>query len=133
MALNSSLLKSKISKMSVQLNIYLNHFPKHEKYALCNTIRNQAYNLLSIIVIIEKKYNKKTHLTDLDIACSDLKHMLKLSYDLGYFSFKDGKRENSKQESIRKYKVVADMIDEIGRMIGGWIKNNNTLSSSSTV
>ena len=123
---NSSLLKSKISKMSSQLNIYLNHYPKHEKYALCNDTRTSAYELLKIVVIIEKKYNKKTHLTDLDIACSMLKHQLKLGYDLGYFNFKDGKRDESKVEAVRKYKVIAEMVNEIGKMIGGWIKANDS-------
>ena len=31
------------------LNIYLNHFPKHEKYALSNRIRNTAYEIYDLI------------------------------------------------------------------------------------
>lgn len=34
------------------LNIYLNHFPKHEKYALCNQIRNTAYEVYNLITYI---------------------------------------------------------------------------------
>ncbi len=47
------------------LNIYLNHFPKFEKYALSNRIRNTAYELYDLIVEGEKKYYKKTTLTRL--------------------------------------------------------------------
>jgi len=48
------------------LNIYLNHFPKHEKYALANRIRNTAYEVYDLISEAQKRYFKKTTLTDLE-------------------------------------------------------------------
>ena len=36
------------------LNVYLNHFPKHEKYALCSSIRNTAYKVYDLIVESQK-------------------------------------------------------------------------------
>lgn len=44
------------------MNIYLNHFPKHEKYALANKIRNSAYEVYDLIVEGQKRYHKKTFL-----------------------------------------------------------------------
>ena len=44
------------------LNIYLNHFPKFEKYALSNRIRNTSYELYDLITEGEKRYYKKTTL-----------------------------------------------------------------------
>jgi hypothetical protein len=38
------------------LNIYLNHFPKHEKYALCGRIRNTSYELYDLVTEAEKRY-----------------------------------------------------------------------------
>lgn len=32
------------------LNIYLNHFPRHEKYALANRVRNTAYEVYELIM-----------------------------------------------------------------------------------
>jgi hypothetical protein len=36
------------------LNIYLNHFPNHEKFALSNRIRNTAYEIYDLIAEGEK-------------------------------------------------------------------------------
>lgn len=51
------------------LNIYLNHFPKFEKYALANRMRNTAYEIYDLIVEGEKRYYKKTTLTKNDGVC----------------------------------------------------------------
>lgn len=41
-------LNRKFLEMIKLLNIYLNHFPNHEKYALSNQIRNTAYNVYGL-------------------------------------------------------------------------------------
>ena len=71
------------------LNIYLNHFPKHEKYALSNRIRNTAYDVYDFISEGQKRYHKKTTLTQLDIAHEKLRMQLYLAYELGYFKYKN--------------------------------------------
>lgn len=49
----------KFMEMIKLLNIYLNHFPKFEKYALANNIRNTAYELYDLITECNKRYFKK--------------------------------------------------------------------------
>lgn len=106
------------------LNIYLNHFPKHEKYALANNIRNTAYNVFDLITEGEKRYLKKTTLTNLDIAHEKLRMQLYLAYELGYFQFKDGKHADKRPGDLEqdRYQAISKLNDEIGKMIGGWIK-----------
>lgn len=67
------------------LNIYLNHFPRHEKYALANLVRNTAYEIYDYITEGQKRYHKKTTLTNLDIAHERLRMQLYLANELGYF------------------------------------------------
>lgn len=43
------------------MNIYLNHFPKYEKYALCQSIRLAMYTVYALIVEAQKRYHKKNH------------------------------------------------------------------------
>lgn len=50
------------------MNTYLNHFPKHEKYGLAQSIRRTAYTLFDLITEGLKRYHKKTTLTNVDIA-----------------------------------------------------------------
>lgn len=106
------------------LNVYLNHFPKHEKYALSNRIRNTAYEIHDLIVEGQKRYHKKTTLTDLDITHQKLRMQLYLASELGYFRFKDGKITEKSSESLEehRFEAIGKLNDELGKMIGGWIK-----------
>ena len=51
------------------LNIYLNHFPKHEKYALCNNIRNTAYAVFDHITEGEKRWGTPRARTHCPTCC----------------------------------------------------------------
>jgi four helix bundle protein len=121
-------LNRKFIEFAKLLNIYLNHFPKHEKYALANQIRRTAYEVYDLISEGQKKYYKKTTLTNLDIAHEKLRMQLFLANELGYFKFSDGKailkpRDNPEEH---RYLTISLMIDELGRMIGGWIQKIRT-------
>lgn len=106
------------------LNVYLNHFPKAERYALGNRIRNTAYEVYDYITEGQKRYFKKTTLTNLDIAHEKLRMQIFLAYELGYFRFKDGKKADKAPGQLeqRRYTAISKLIDELGKMIGGWIK-----------
>lgn len=114
-------LNQKFVEMAKLMNIYLNHFPKFEKYALAQQIRQCMYEVYALIVEGQKKYHKKTTLTSLDIRHEQLRMFVNLSYSLGYFQFKDGKEESGKQLESHRYLAISRLVDEIGRMIGGWI------------
>lgn len=43
-------LDAKFGAFAKQMNLYLNHFPKHEKYALAQEIRRKAYEVYGYIV-----------------------------------------------------------------------------------
>ena len=107
-----------------QLNLYLNHFPRHEKYALCQSIRQDAYNVFDLMVEGQKRYYKRTSLSNMDVKFEQLKAKILLAYHLGYFEFKDGKTDekNPTTTSEKRFAVLSRMADELGRMIGGWIK-----------
>lgn len=107
-----------------QLNLYLNHWPKHEKHALAKSIRDDAYRLFDLMVEGQKRYHKKTSLTELDVTIEKLRLKLMLAYELGYFAFrqKGDAAERSEVVSEKRYGVLTVMLDEIGRIIGGWIK-----------
>jgi len=119
--MSESALNRKYMEMVKLLNIYLNHFPKSEKYALSNRIRNNAYEVYNYITEGQKRYFKKTTLTNLDIAHEKLRMQLFLAFELEYFRFKDGKRGDKSIEQ-KRYVSISKLNDELGKMIGGWIK-----------
>lgn len=122
MAINSeAILNQKYFEMIKLLNIYLNHFPRHEKYALSNNIRNTAYEVYDLITECQKRYFKKTTITQLDVTHQKLRMQVYLANELGYFYFKNGKNDK-KMDGVHRYLAVSRLIDEIGKIIGAWMK-----------
>ena len=117
---SEAIMNQKFFEMIKLLKIYLNHFPKDEKFALCLSIRNTAYEVFDLITESQKRYYKKTSLTNLDIKHEQLRMKIYLANELGYFNFKDGRREDG-VDGRHKYLSISKLIDEIGRMIGAWI------------
>lgn len=117
-------LNRKFMEFAKLLNIYLNHFPRHEKYALSNRIRNTAYEIYDCITEGQKRYLKKTTLSNLDIAHEKLRMQLYLAHELGYFRFKDGREADRSPEELEghRFTTISLLVDELGRMVGGWIK-----------
>ena len=115
-----AILNRKYMEMIKLLNIYLNHFPRFEKYALANNIRNTAYTVYDLISEAQKRYIKKTTLTNLDITHQKLRMQIYLANELDYFNFKDGKK-CVKINSAKKFLAISSVIDEIGKIIGAWI------------
>jgi len=112
----------KLLKMITQASIYLNNFPKYEKYGLAQQIRNVMYDIYNLVTECQKRYHKKTTLTTLDIKHEQLRMLFKLAHELNYFHFKHGTHGNTEKEANRKYLFMSSMVNEIGSMIGGWIK-----------
>jgi len=112
-------LNYKFAEMVKLLNIYLNHFPKYEKYALSNQIRKTAYELYDLITEGQKRYYKKTTLTLLDITHEKLRMQIYLANELGYFGFKDG-RAHKQKTADKRFDAISVLVDEIGKMNGGY-------------
>lgn len=120
-----STLDSRLVLMLKQLNKYLNHFPRSEKYGLSLQIRNAAYEVYGLAVEAQKRHHKKTSLSALDIRHEQLRMFVRLAHELGYFQFKDGSQlsENAESTAERRHHALSKMIDELGCIIGGWINS----------
>jgi len=104
------LIRQKCEAMIVYGYVALRQFPKFERHVLAAEIRVSMLGLLRLIVVCNKRYHKKTTLQDLDAELDLLRCQVRLGKELGYLDF-------------QKYETWAKLNDEIGRMIGGWIKS----------
>lgn len=95
----------------------LMQFPRAERYELAGRIRSSMYGLLDYAVRVEKKYYKKTTLQDMDIELDVLRHLIRLSADRKLYP------NSAPCLPFKKYEHWAKLLDEIGRMIGGYIKS----------
>jgi four helix bundle protein len=89
----------------------LTQYPKSEKFAIVADIKHCMDMVMERAIEASKKYYKKTTLQDMDVELMKLRHYLRLSHELGFLPPK-------------KYEVWSGMVMEIGRMLGGWIKQN---------
>lgn len=90
--------------------VALRQFPKHERHVLAAEIREGMWSALRQIIIVNKRYHKKTTMQQLDAQVDVLRSQIRVARDLQYLDFK-------------KYEVWSRHLDEVGRMIGGWFKS----------
>lgn len=104
------------------LNVQLNHFPRHERHGLCQEIREAAYDVYQLLVECWKRYHNKTALTRLDVRHEQLRMLVNLAFELGYFDYHHNKRGRSEAEAQRRYQAVSVLINEVGALVGGWLR-----------
>lgn len=109
---------TKIHDMAKYAYPALAQYPKSEKFALVADIKRCMDNILERAIEASKKYYKKTTLQEMDVELMKLRHYLRLSEELGFLPHK-------------KYEVWSGMVVELGKMLGGWIKQVNEYQSKS--
>ncbi|MEY4017016.1 MAG: hypothetical protein RLZZ189_814 [Pseudomonadota bacterium] len=112
----------KCREMILLMNVHLNHFPRHEKYGLCQQIRQAAYDVYGLIVECQKRYNNKTTLARLDVRHEQLRMFINLGFEMGYYLYHNNKQDRLQSEATRRYTALSILVNELGAMIGGWIR-----------
>lgn len=85
-------------------------YPKSVKFTVGKHMIDLMSKMADTTIEVKKKHTKKTSLQQLDIANTQLRFFVRLSYRKKYIS--DG-----------RYYEWSRMIDEIGRIVGGWINS----------
>lgn len=108
-------------EMTKLLNIYLNHFPAAERYGLAQRIRQSCYEVYELMIEAQKRYQKKTTLTNLDIKHETLRMLVRLAFELGYFRHAARADKDPDALAAKRYLAISQRIDEVGKLIGGWM------------
>jgi len=87
----------------------IGRFPREQRFVLGQQIENAMLDIGQTIVHANKLRNKKEKLYELDIALEKLRFLIRLAKDL-------------KMMSVSKYGHHCEQIDEIGKLLGGWLK-----------
>ncbi|MFH1737895.1 MAG: diversity-generating retroelement protein Avd [bacterium] len=85
-------------------------FPRDHKYTLGQKMKETCLDMLDAIVEANGAKDKKPALERASAQLERLRVYTRLAYDL-------------KVVGIKKYEVLSKYSDEIGRMIGGWMKS----------
>jgi len=99
------------------LHTLLNKFPKSEKYTMGQKIENTSIEFLEAIIKSNNDFDKKQSLQIAIVELDKLRIFFRMSKDLQFISFD-------------QYEYGCRLIDEIGRMLGGWYKKAINIPSS---
>ena len=88
----------------------VNKFPKSQRFVLGQRIENSALELLRLVIKANAAREKKPILKEFSVELDQFRILMRLSKDLKFMS-------------IGQYEYVSKLINETGRMLGGWIKS----------
>jgi len=89
----------------------IGRFPKNQRYVLGQQIETAMLDIGKMIIHANKLKQKKAKLYEIDLELEKLRYLIRLAKDLNMMT-------------IKKYGIHAEKIDEIGRLLGGWIKTS---------
>lgn len=103
-------LLAKLEELEDYTHTALIQYPKLERHLLCADIRNSLAAVQRLVVVAWKRYHKKTTLQELDVEIEILRGWVRKSLRRGHIN-------------ARRYEIWSRHINDVGRMVGGWIKS----------
>ncbi|MCX6788138.1 MAG: diversity-generating retroelement protein Avd [Candidatus Kaiserbacteria bacterium] len=89
----------------------INKFPKSQRFVLGQQIENTALLILTGIIAANGERDKVPALKRVSTLLDTLRILIRLSKDLGFIS-------------VKQYVFAAERVNEIGKMLGGWMKQS---------
>lgn len=84
-------------------------FPKGQQFILRQQIQNGLIDFLKLLVEANAKRDKKSTLFLASVELDKNRFLIRLAKDLKFIS-------------LKQYTAIMEKINEIGKMLGGWIK-----------
>jgi hypothetical protein len=84
-------------------------FPRSHRFVLGDRMENVALEMLELLIEAAYTRDKVALLKRTNLQLEKLRYLILISKDLKFLS-------------IRQYEFVSKQIDEIGRMVGGWLR-----------
>lgn len=87
----------------------INKFPRDQRFVLGDRIETKLLEVQESCLRAYYSRDKRGHLLEANMGLEVTRHLIRLAHALRYFS-------------NHTYAVVAEKVDVVGRMIGGWLK-----------
>jgi hypothetical protein len=100
---------TKLQNLLLYLIPRLNKFPRDQKFVLGDRIETRLLDVQEFCLRAYFSRDKRGHLLEANLQLEVTRHLVRLANALKLFSH-------------HTYGVLAEKLDEVGRMIGGWLK-----------
>lgn len=104
------LLMTKLEELDAYTHTVLHQFPKIERHLLCAELRSTMNQLLRLTVVSWKRKQKAAALFDLDVEIEVCRGLIRKAHRLTYIN-------------THRLDVWMRHVNEIGRIVGAWIKS----------
>ena len=84
-------------------------FPKDRRYTLGQRIENKLLDILELLLKANYSKVKIDLLKKANLELEMLRYLIRLCYDLRFIN-------------LKRYEFCSEQINEIGKLVGGWIK-----------
>ena len=89
----------------------INKFPKKQRFVLGQQLENTLLDILKGIIQANQERNKLETLKQVSIDLDKFRILFRLAKDLRFMS-------------IKQYQFGAEKINEVGKILGGWMKSS---------
>ncbi len=96
----------------------LDKFPRVRRFTLGERIETGLLEVLELLVEAAYSRNKDTPLRRVNLKLELVRHLWRLAHEL-------------KVTATRQYEHGARLLDDLGRQIGGWLRSQHAIESSS--
>ena len=100
---------TKLHDLLLYLVPQLNKFPRDQKFVLGDRIETKMLEVQEHCLRAYYSRDKRNHLLEANLPLEVTRHLIRLAHGL-------------RLVSNHTYGVLAEKVDEVGRMIGGWLK-----------
>jgi four helix bundle protein len=87
----------------------VNKFPQKQRFVLGQQIQNELLEILKNIIEANQEVQRVAILKQASVSLDKLRILIRLSKDLRFIS-------------VKQYQIAAEKINEIGRLLSGWMK-----------
>lgn len=109
---------TKIHDLLMYLIPQLGKFPRDQKFLLADRIEVKVLEVQERCLRAYYSREKRGHLIEANITLEVVRHLVRLSHDLRLIS-------------VKAYEQLSLRVDEVGRMIGGWLKHTASIQGRS--
>jgi hypothetical protein len=88
----------------------ISRFPRDKRYTLGQRLENKLLDVLELLLCANYSKDKLSLLKKANLELECFRYLIRLSCDLRFIN-------------LKRYEFISLYIDEIGRMVGGWIKS----------
>jgi hypothetical protein len=110
------LIERRCKDLCLYLDVLTRNMPRYEKYVLSAKMREIGYLCLELAIAANKKQHKKTDLTRFNVQHELLRQLLNLAVEAKFIE-------------PRRHRVASVKVDEVGRLLGGWLRSELRVDS----